>query len=337
MASSDDAVPRQIPKAGEHMLVQCAGFRCLAYQDAGGQWRSVFGNQTVLDVLEVISRVDDSAARKVAGGIDNLLAQVDNLPPAPRILPRLLSELSDPETDVSRIVDLVAVDTVLTAKLLGTCNSAFFGNSQPVEDVSEAVNRLGFEAVYRTVAVVNGANCFKLRGTAEADADQLWRHSVTTAFAAQFIAEDIGLDRSLLFTAGILHDLGKVVLAGLKGKGNAGEPSGPVLNWEKLTFGFSHAEIGGRMLERWRFSDHLVASVKYHHDPAASGEAAKLAACVALADALAHRVGVVAERVACGPEVLAARKILGVAEEQMGRYDDRVRENLQFVEGMCRV
>jgi putative nucleotidyltransferase with HDIG domain len=216
--------------------------------------------------------------------------------------------------------------------------------SRPVNDVSEAVHRLGFQTVYRTVAAVSGASCFKSPEPDEPDADRLWRHSVTTAFAAQFVAEDAGLDGSILFTAGILHDLGKIVLPGAQME--AGEPSADgteeanedVLRWELATYGFSHAEVGGRMLERWHFSDELAASVKCHHNPETGGRAARFAACVSLADTLAHHLDrKPATQLVTSVEDRTALEILGLAEEQLLCYDERVRENLHFVEGMCRI
>ena len=204
---------KQLPAPGEHVLVRCPDCRCLAYRDADGAWRGVFGNRIIPVVLEVIPRLVGEAGLPTTGdGIDRLLDQIDRLPPAPRVLPRVLSALSDTETDVNQVVDLVAIDTILTAKLLRACNSVFFGSSQPVDDVSEAVQRLGFQTVCRTVAAISGAHCLKSSGADGPHADRLWRHSVTAAFAAQFIAQDAALDSALLFTAGILHDLGKVIL-----------------------------------------------------------------------------------------------------------------------------
>ena len=234
-----------------------------------------------------------------------------------------------------RVAELVAVDPVLTARLLRMCNNALLGISHPIDDVSEAVHHLGFHAVYRTVAVASGSACFKIKGCAAQEADRLWRHSVTTAFAAQFVAEDVGLDSSSLFTAGILHDLGKVVLAGASTAAH-GLANGEALAWEKATYGFNHADVGGRILERWRFSDHLVRSVKFHHDPEAGGDMARMTACVSLADVLSHRVEAGEDAAECGAQARTAFEILDITEDNIGLYDERVRENLQFVEGMCR-
>src|SRR5437867_4153293 len=226
--------------------------------------------------------------------IDEFLDRIDSLPPAPQVLPQLLTTLAEANTDVSRVVDLIAFDPALTAKLLATCNSAFFGKSTPVDDVSEAVNRLGFQTVYRIVAAVRGGNCFRASEGTTSNSGELWRHCVTVAFAAQFVAEDIGADSGLLFTAGMLHDLGKVILAQAYKEDYArlvietSRLGRTLFEQEKASYGVDHAEVCGRLLERWKFSPPLVASVRFHHDPSAAGEARRLAACVNLADTLAH-------------------------------------------------
>jgi putative nucleotidyltransferase with HDIG domain len=338
-----NSAPERMPGPHEQVLVRCAAFQCLAYRNAQGEWRSVFGDHRIPEVLEVVSTPNGATAPPSASRrIDALLARIDLLPPAPRVLPRLLSALSDTQTNISEIADLVALDTVLTARLLRICNSAYFGMPQPVEEVSEAVHRLGYETVYRMVAVLSASDCFKVRDLSEADADRLWRHSVTAGFAALFVAEDVGLDGGALFTAGILHDLGKVFLAAARTELcaalGAGAPGTEIeaLEGEMLTYGSTHAEVGGRMLERWHFSDHLAASVRCHHSPAAAGDAARFAACVALANALAHQVNEPATQPTAAPEAEAALNILGLAGEQMESYNGRIRENLLFAELMCR-
>jgi len=221
--------------------------------------------------------------------IDELLRSFDFLPPAPQILPQLLSALAEPDTDLSRVVDLIAFDPALTAKLLQTCNSAFFARSRPVDDVAEAVNRLGFQAVYRTVAVVAGAHCLRPTEAKGLDPESLWRHSVTTAFAAQFIAEDVQVEGGMLFTAGLLHDIGKIVLAAAaaRGRWDASVVSPrPGANGQDTL----HAEVGAKLLEFWKFSAPLSASVRFHHNPAEGGQWTRLAACLALANQLSHHL-----------------------------------------------
>ena len=144
--------------------------------------------------------------------IHKLLDSVDVLPMSPTLLPKLLPKLSDVDTNFDEVVEIIAFDPSLTSKLLQICNSAYFGHESEVQSVSEAVNRVGYQAVYLLVAMINGSGCFPVKSGSGVDAGKLWRHSITTAFNAKFVAESAGQDGNLLFTAGLLHDLGKVIL-----------------------------------------------------------------------------------------------------------------------------
>ena len=275
--------------------------------------------------------------------IDELLDSVDSLPPAPQVLVQLLSVLSKAETNLTRVVDLISFDPALTAKLLQTCNSGLFGRSTSVNDVSDAVNRLGFQAVYHIVAVACGERFIRTSPDTGVDAGLMWRHSVTVAFAAQFLSEGMLHDGGLPFTAGMLHDLGKVVMAeAYKAEygqlvNRAALVGKTLVEQERALFGMDHCEVGARLLERWKFSPRFVASVRYHHDPLSAGDdAAPFASCIDLADALAHSLDDRGE----GPAIFvigsqAALKVLNLTSADLLRYSDRIRENVDFVEAMC--
>ena len=141
------------------------------------------------------------------------LDKVDVLPLSPALLPKLLPKLSDVDTNFDEVVEIIALDPSLTSKLLQICNSAYFGQESEVNSVAEAVSRVGYQSVYLLVAMINGSGCFPHPAPVGVDAVKLWRHSVLTAFHAKFLGESIDADGALLFTAGLLHDLGKVILA----------------------------------------------------------------------------------------------------------------------------
>ena len=145
--------------------------------------------------------------------IRKLLEKVEVLPLSPSLLPKLLPALSDVDTNFEEVVRVISMDQSLTAKLLQICNSAFFGQSEPVATVAEAVSRVGYQSVYLLVATINGSNCFPCPSPKGIDTGKLWRHSISAAFNTKFVAESAGLDGNLLFTAGLLHDIGKMVMA----------------------------------------------------------------------------------------------------------------------------
>jgi putative nucleotidyltransferase with HDIG domain len=230
--------------------------------------------------------------------LDDYINQVKTLPPAPRVLSELLSLLREHDTHSGRIVELVTYDPALTVKVLRRCNSAAAGAAHPVHDLPEAVTRLGFDEIYRLVATVVGES---MLGSAQRGygiaTGELWQHSVTVALAARIIAQSFNADENLAFTAGLLHDIGKLVLSGsLEGAYDklveeTGTSGHSFLEAEKAILGVEHAEVGGRLLERWKFPEYLVKAIWHHHDPLQARPHERLAAYVYVSDMIAHCLG----------------------------------------------
>ena len=271
------------------------------------------------------------------------LSIADRLPPAPRVLPKLLRLLSDPDSDVSQIVDLVSFDPGLTSKLLRACNSGFSGGSEPVTDISDAVHHLGLEAAYRLVA----ATCCSAVYPSDCPtwaAAELWQNSIISAFAAELLASDLGLDRSSLFTAALLHDLGQMILAqrwrDRYWRLVAETRAAPHLlsRSEAQMFDLDHGELGGRVLAHWQFPSSIVTGVWQHTKPTRGLPFERETACIALAESLAQRSGG-----AClaalpeNPGLESALGVLDLASEDLGRYLARTQENLQFVNAICQI
>ncbi len=229
---------------------------------------------------------------------DQLINRVKMLPPAPRILSELLNLLRDEDVAVERIVQLITFDPALTAKVIRRCNSAAFAGTEPVHNLSEAVSRLGFNEIYRLVAAVVSESMLQApqRGYGIATGE-LWHHSVTSALAARVTAAATGVNENLAFTAALLHDIGKLVLSELLERSydqvmqETGASGHSFLEAEQILLGTNHAEIGGRLLERWNFPQNLVFAVRHHHDPCAAAPHEQLAACVYMSDMIAHCLG----------------------------------------------
>jgi putative nucleotidyltransferase with HDIG domain len=230
--------------------------------------------------------------------LDNFINNVKTLPPAPRVLLQLLPLLGELDVDSSQVVELVKFDPALTAKVLQCCNNAVTGRGEPVTDLHQAVVRLGFNEIYRlTAAVVSeAALSAEQRGYGFASG-QLWQHSAVTAIAGRIIARELGGDENLVFTAALLHDIGKLVLGAslenayevvvnrIAGSGQS------FVEAEKAILGVEHAEVGGRVLQRWNFPDSLVRAVWHHHEPLLAKPFELLSGCVYLADMVSHMLG----------------------------------------------
>jgi putative nucleotidyltransferase with HDIG domain len=274
---------------------------------------------------------------------DDILDGITTLPPAPQVLPRLLEALADPDSDTSNLVDLITFDPALTARLLRAVNSALVASATQIKDVPEAVNRLGMNAIYQIVAAVHGAR--SLRPSCPdwgIDPAAMWQHSVTTALAAQFLARDSDEDEGVAFTAGLLHDLGKIVLAEFFKNQYAetlAEPNvNPAFAWdaEKRRFGVDHSEMGGRLLARWKFPAPIITSVWHHHAPGLGESFDRLSACVTLANAIAHEVEHGGALAALTEQESAAFELLNISRERVEYYLEETRENLAFVQTLCR-
>lgn len=278
---------------------------------------------------------------QTTSAIDDLLKQVETLPPAPKLLPQLLAALSEIDSDMSRVEQLITYDPALTAKLIQICNSAYYGSFMPVNTVADAVSRLGFHGVYMLVAVASGEKVLKSGKSSALDADAMWQHLVLSAFAAQSLAKRVGADGNLLFTAALLHDIGKVPLAEvLQGEyeeliTNPDLRGRELVGLESASFGLNHAEVGARLLENWSFPAEFVQTVRWHHDPESAGDEAPLAACVELADLLAHSFDREENEAIPEENARAALAITGLSMADLERQRDVVKGKLKEVEAMC--
>ncbi len=213
--------------------------------------------------------------------LDRLISQASELAPLPNSTVRLFRLLEDPLADVSDMADIIAYDQALTLKLLRAANSAASGSATPVTTVSEAVLRLGAASMV-TLAVACGARPV-LRPALPAyglDEGALWRHSVAAAVAAEVLPRFCTAPAPPeTFTAALLHDVGKLVMArfltpevlDFLQRARASDLLIP-LDAEALILGVNHAELGGLIAQHWRLPERVVHGISYHHHPEA-GEA----------------------------------------------------------------
>jgi putative nucleotidyltransferase with HDIG domain len=274
--------------------------------------------------------------------LDQYINRVKNLPPAPKVLPKLLSLLNDPNSDTSKVVELISFDPGLTANVLQRCNSAFFGAAMPASDIQEAVGRLGFSQVYQVIAAVTGSRTLSppQKGYGYARGE-LWKHSVATAVASQRIAECVGEDGTIAFTGGLLHDIGKIILADalehiyIKLVEETEKNQQSLLETEKKLLGVQHAEIGGRLLAIWKFPADLVASVWFHHQPDSAVTHERIASCVYLGNMIAHFMGF-----SYGHQAFAFRgrvealSSLNISSDQLPHFMIETFEKLETVEAL---
>ena len=272
--------------------------------------------------------------------IDALLDKIETLPASPSLLPKLLPKLSDVDEHFDEVVEIISLDPALTVQLLRISNSAFFGQSEPILNVQDAVTRVGYQSVYLLTAMIDGSNAFPQMATGTVDTGRLWAHSVTAAFSTKYVAESTGQDTNLLFTAGLLHDVGKIVLAQIQPDAlnatiyNLSEAE--VLEQERKLFGCTHAEVGSALMKRWGLPEQVIAAVDQQHAARAEGAAVNpLGACLELGNLFSH--GQADRRVLASPQFMSGLSSLDLGPTAMQGWMKKLQANQQIIDGMSQL
>jgi putative nucleotidyltransferase with HDIG domain len=245
----------------------------------------------------VVAPKNSGARARVLNPAERYLNDVSRLPPAPMLVTELLTLFREPDRDIDHVVKLISFEPSLTAQILRICNSACFASEQPPGDIFEAVSRMGFYQVYCLVVSIFGARTRAMEGADKGvNVEELWRHSVAVAVSASVVEEEVGQAKAVAFTAGLLHDIGKLVLASAEREPyarliqSAKEQSVELIVLERAAFGTDHAELGGELMHRWNLPPEIVAAVRYHHQLEASPPYEQLAAVVQVGNMIAHQL-----------------------------------------------
>lgn len=231
--------------------------------------------------------------------VQEILARIDTLPPMPAVAVRLLEAAQDPDVDLGQVASWLERDPAMTANLLRVCNSPFYGLRREVTSVRQATGLLGLRSVVQIALTVlsSGYLAPSQRGYDLASGD-LWKSSLAAAVAAELLAHEVRYPHpSTAYTAGLLQDVGKIVLADFVADALPQIRSlvAEGLPWEEAerrAVGLPHPEVGAVLLERWGFPAALIESVRTHHAPSLARLDPNLARISHLADALTMTVGV---------------------------------------------
>ncbi|MEQ1683188.1 MAG: HDOD domain-containing protein [Burkholderiaceae bacterium] len=220
------------------------------------------------------------------------ISAVRDLPALPAAVLELLDMLGRDDVETGALVAKISLDQALTAKTLRLANSSFYGVPRHVASVSEATAVLGLRTVRSVVTAAALTGSFKPPVCAGFDFMAFWRHAVSTAVSARLVAAELGGDTEAAFTAGLLHDIGQLVLASsfperfaqvLAHRAAAGVE---LRDAEQALLGTNHASVGTMVAEHWRFPEQIVDAIGLHHTPPAGGSSGELARIVHVADAL---------------------------------------------------
>ena len=227
-------------------------------------------------------------------GRDSIISLGSKLPPALGIFGRLRTLLDDADCDVDAIAELLQMDPALTFQIIRLSNSAMYGLGARCHTLDEAIGRVGFNEIHHLVGLVVSRQSFQGDLTMYGiPAGRLWENAVAMGSLASAFASRAGLDTGSAYTAGLMRNLGKVILNNHTGAATyPGDAVAPDLHeWEKSRYGVSSAEATAMLLDHWRFPLEIAGAICTHRNPEAGGEFSPGAATLHLAGAFATEWG----------------------------------------------
>ena len=231
--------------------------------------------------------------------IQKLPLPFGDVPPISPVIQRLCTISVDEELGLKKLAEIIATDPALTARVLHVANSSFFGQPATISDVARASVVIGIHGLRQIAIGLGVKSAFKVFGkTQPAVADQLWRHSVATAVAAQVLAGKSGhKNPNECFVAGLLHDIGKLVwlchdTSGYAEVLNEAAEGAPLHEVEKRHLRFSHADAGKAFCLHWKLPIGLARAVGDHHRPTDPKKTTALCRIVKSANELAKLAGI---------------------------------------------
>lgn len=260
--------------------------------------------------------------------VTEILASIEALPSPPAVVTRLLGLLDDPDTGAEELESVITTDSALTARLLRLANSSFFGFSGEIASVQQAVMVIGTRRLFDVVASITLTHIVpRVIPCYELDAHAFWRHCLGVAVIGEETARELQLPApDMLFTAGLLHDIGKLVIGSylkddaeaLRVSLDASEET--LVHVEREVLGADHAAIGAAQARVWGLPETIVDAARWHHDPEEipSSVDRLTVDIVHVADLLAHAIGM-------GADVgELSRRVSGPASERLGLSPERL-------------
>lgn len=252
---------------------------------------------------------------------DDVVRNLDDLPSLPAVVMELLNSIDQEDVDISVLAKKVSHDQALTAKTLRLANSSLYGLQVKVTTIQQAITYLGFQTTRNLITAAAVTGYFAQGHCPGFDDKAFWRHSIATAACARVLARHMRFNQDYAFTAGLLHDIGRLVLVSCFPNQYSmtiayrEEHDCYLLAAERQVLGVDHVQAGVALAEHWNFSDTMRQAIAWHHAPEVPG-AGFLATIIHVADAIVHALDLAQVQDDLVPQVSnVAWTALGLNEE----------------------
>ena len=264
---------------------------------------------------------------------NEITAAIERLHPIPQVALKILRLMGENEFDVIRVADEVRQDQVISAMTLKLCNSALYARRSPIDSLDHALVYLGKDIFMRMVISAAISGMFENTGAGYSlSKGGLYYHAVGTAMIAEKLAGITGLVApAIAYTAGLLHDIGKVVLDQYVSAAyplfyrNVHEGDTSFRETEKQQLGMDHTDIGTTLGKMWEFPESLITTIRHHHCPEEADNHGELVHIVYLADLLMSRFNTGLELERLNTSTLAKRL------DAIGFSPDRFQEIVEII------
>ena len=270
--------------------------------------------------------------------VTQIISNIRNLPTPPIVFHQIQKVINDRKVSAGQIAAILSEDPAMSVKVLKLTNSAFYGLSREVESVKQAVVIVGLEAIKNLVLAASVLDMFKGKDFDQESQEKFWRHSLAVGFCGRLLARHSRvrgmIDPDSVFSGGLLHDIGKVVMSCFLKSQYAEfiqerqrDTETPTHEVEERVLGYNHADIGGVLAEQWKLPSRLIEAVAFHHRPQLNTSDDPIACVVHVADYIAKKTFYSDdEEYLIGSMEPGAVDYMQITDEDVESYSDKLRE-----------
>jgi HD-like signal output (HDOD) protein len=206
--------------------------------------------------------------------IDAIIKQIDYLPSFNQVAHKALGLLTQPNTNIKDIADVIRFDSGLTANIIKISNTAHYSPSREIAEIGMAIKYLGRDKMIQILTISSTSKYFRnISKGYEQIRGELWKHSISTGLIAEYLSYyEPQANKGTLFISGVMHDIGKTILSIWLAdlwtdithlvKNNNVE----YLEAEKSVLGFTHSLVSSYILQKWEFPNDVIVAAKHHHE-----------------------------------------------------------------------